>query len=408
MVLWYPAIAYLIPYDNIRFNPKFKTMAWNYRRRIRIIPGVHLNFTKSGISTSIGVKGASITLGKKGTYLNTGIPGTGLYNRQKLPGNNHQTADDIPGSNYPAGNSHVQLPDTTTDNIFSADPQEITSQDMQGVKDTILAAHDQRLELEKDLHHVKKALTQSKRKLIFSYVFLYGFIKKSISQGIKEDILMQNEAINQIQQQVAQSSVHLDFIFEDDLLKGYNDVIESFKKLCTSNKIWDVTCAYNQDKVRTRSAASIVVSKKEVCLDLKAIPDIKANFTPLYFQNGNGADIYFYPNFILVYSSKNKFAIIGLNELQLKLTTVRFVETGKVPNDSKIIDRTWAKVNKNGTPDKRFKGNYEIPIVRYGNIALQTSTGLNEEYEFSNYEFAEAFANAFLSHQNTIKTLKHV
>lgn len=36
-------------------------MAWSYRRRIKIIPGVHLNFSKSGISTTIGVKGASLT-----------------------------------------------------------------------------------------------------------------------------------------------------------------------------------------------------------------------------------------------------------------------------------------------------------------------------------------------------------
>lgn len=141
---------------------------------------------------------------------------------------------------------------------------------------------------------------------------------------------------------------------------------------------------------------------------MKEIPDIKANFNPLYFQNGNGADIYFYPNFIIVYSSKEKFAIIGLNELRFKFAPARFIETGTVPTDSKIIDRTWAKVKKNGTPDKRFKDNYQIPIVRYGNIALQTSTGLNEEYEFSNYEFAEAFASAFLSHQNTLKTLRQI
>ena len=59
-------------------------MAWGFRRRIRIIPGVHLNLSKSGISTSIGIRGANVTLGKTGAYLNTGIPGTGMYLRQKL------------------------------------------------------------------------------------------------------------------------------------------------------------------------------------------------------------------------------------------------------------------------------------------------------------------------------------
>lgn len=59
-------------------------MAWSFRRRVKILPGVHLNFSKKGISTTIGPRGASITTGPRGTYLNTSIPGTGIYNRQKI------------------------------------------------------------------------------------------------------------------------------------------------------------------------------------------------------------------------------------------------------------------------------------------------------------------------------------
>ena len=59
-------------------------MAWNYRKRVIIAPGVHLNFSKNGVSTSIGPKGARVTFGKNGTYMSTSIPGTGLYSRQKI------------------------------------------------------------------------------------------------------------------------------------------------------------------------------------------------------------------------------------------------------------------------------------------------------------------------------------
>ena len=66
-------------------------MAWNYRKRIKIAPGIHLNLSKGGVSTSIGPKGARISIGKNGTYLNTSIPGTGLYSRQKISGNRLST-----------------------------------------------------------------------------------------------------------------------------------------------------------------------------------------------------------------------------------------------------------------------------------------------------------------------------
>lgn len=61
-------------------------MAFRFRKRIKIAPGIHVNVSKSGVSTTFGGRGASISVGPKGTYLNTSIPGTGLYNRQKIGG----------------------------------------------------------------------------------------------------------------------------------------------------------------------------------------------------------------------------------------------------------------------------------------------------------------------------------
>lgn len=64
-------------------------MGWSWRKRKTLIPGVRLNFGKRGISTTIGPRGASMTFGPNGTYLNTSIPGTGLYNRQRIGGKNN-------------------------------------------------------------------------------------------------------------------------------------------------------------------------------------------------------------------------------------------------------------------------------------------------------------------------------
>ena len=61
-------------------------MAWRFRKRIKIAPGVHINLSNGGVSTTVGAPGASVSFGKNGTYLNTGIPGTGLYNRTKIGG----------------------------------------------------------------------------------------------------------------------------------------------------------------------------------------------------------------------------------------------------------------------------------------------------------------------------------
>lgn len=65
-------------------------MGWKFRKSIKILPGFKLNLSKSGISSTIGGKGLSVNVGRKGTFLNKSIPGTGLYDRQKISSNNPQ------------------------------------------------------------------------------------------------------------------------------------------------------------------------------------------------------------------------------------------------------------------------------------------------------------------------------
>lgn len=73
-------------------------MGWRFRKRLKILPGVHLNLSKNGVSTTIGGKGASINHGKNGTFLNLGIPGTGVYSRQRInykKSNTYEESDSI-------------------------------------------------------------------------------------------------------------------------------------------------------------------------------------------------------------------------------------------------------------------------------------------------------------------------
>lgn len=373
-------------------------MAWSFRRRIKMIPGVHLNLSKSGISTSIGIRGANINIGKTGTYLNTGIPGTGIYRRQKLSGNNNINPQNQ-FEPFEQSEQHIY----EEKEIISADVQEITSQDMQGVKASILLAHQQRIQLKRDLQKVKTKLSTTRLKLTASYIFIYGLVCKGIPEKIKADISAQKEAIAELENQIQNCFVNLEIDFDEEFDLKYKKLLETFKNLTNCHKIWDVTNASLQDTVKSRSSAGTLVKKQEVRFGFKSLPDIKFDFDAMYFKNANGADLYFYPNFIAMFSSKHKFAIIGFEELDFFHRSIRFTETGKIPKDSKVVDRTWAKVNKNGTPDKRFKGNYQIPVVKYGEIQLSTDSGVNEEYEFSNYEFSADFANAFEDYQSLIK-----
>lgn len=362
-------------------------MAWQYHKRIKIIPGIHLDFNGNSFSASIAVKDAGLQYSEPETAFRSG-------------------RNSLPGSGYNSLNPAQQRAAGTEDNIFSADLHAITSQGMQGIKEAILMAHQQRKELEADLLKVQAGAAGSRTKLAVGYLLLYGLLIRSISRKIKADIAAQEKAITQLKHQVRNCHVTLDIDFAPVIKQQYDRVIATFQQLAASHKIWDVTAAHHQDRVAARSNAATVVNKREVSCATRSLNEIKSATEALYFQNANGADIYIYPAFVVMYSSKTSFAIIGLDELDFHHTGVHFTETGSVPPDSKIIDRTWYKVNKNGTPDKRFNGNYQIPVVRYGQINLGTATGLNEEYEFSNYEATDQFGQAFSEYLAMFRRLR--
>jgi hypothetical protein len=57
-----------------------------------------MNLSGSGVSWTLGPRGASIGLGKRGTYLTAGLPGTGLYSRERIGGGTGASAATLPSS----------------------------------------------------------------------------------------------------------------------------------------------------------------------------------------------------------------------------------------------------------------------------------------------------------------------
>jgi hypothetical protein len=60
-------------------------MAFRFRQSFRLLPGVRLNLSKSGISASLGIRGAHVTVGPRATTTSVGLPGTGLSYTSRIP-----------------------------------------------------------------------------------------------------------------------------------------------------------------------------------------------------------------------------------------------------------------------------------------------------------------------------------
>jgi len=126
-----------------------------FKRRKKILPGVYLNFSGSGISTTIGVPGASVNFGRNGTYLNTGIPGTGLYNRQRIdnPNNSRNTTSYNPS---PTKNNIQTSP------FSSGNSDRLTSNSLLDLKNTFIECYSERRELISEINKTKATIRHTK------------------------------------------------------------------------------------------------------------------------------------------------------------------------------------------------------------------------------------------------------
>src|SRR4051812_42036728 len=61
-------------------------MGWRFRKSFKVIPGVRLNLSKSGLSCSIGGAPLTVKVGPHGVYGTASLPGTGVSFRQRFSG----------------------------------------------------------------------------------------------------------------------------------------------------------------------------------------------------------------------------------------------------------------------------------------------------------------------------------
>jgi hypothetical protein len=119
-----------------------------------------------------------------------------------------------------------------------------------------------------------------------------------------------------------------------------------------------------------------------------------------HLKNAKGGDFYLYPGFILYRAAREAFSVIEYHDVKGQAIALSFQEEEQVPSDSKVIGHTWAKANKDGSRDKRFADNHQIPIAQYGSVTLKSQNGLWEEFHFSNPDRMVRFLaalNAFTS-----------
>jgi hypothetical protein len=372
-------------------------VGWKYRKRIRIVPGFYLNLSKTGMSATVGMKGFSVNYGKNGTYLNTGIPGTGIYDRARLDKNNQSYSPSNNQSNIQQtiGNDAVE--------IKSFQPELLSSDGLYGLKETIVKSQEMKKELKEEWEKANGKKNLSLFVVIITHILIFGIFIKKLRDNYKTD----KENAKEAEETYKNFKLDIDFNMDQLILNDYTVLKNCFQKLTEVNKIWDITSAKSVDRVKERSAAGRTITRTVVSFGFGTLDYINTKYDSFKFQNANGGDLYIYPGFIIMPSEiSDDFALIDFRDITFEHHGQRFVETDRLPSDANVVGYTWQYVNKNGSPDKRYANNPQIPIALYYELVLKSKKGLYESFHFSNSGIAETFCKALVIYQESLSKMK--
>lgn len=171
------------------------------------------------------------------------------------------------------------------------------------------------------------------------------------------------------------------FDMDTEIEALYQSLHNAFDNLSNGSAKWHIAAEGRVTDRKRRAGASTLIQRHGIQLLKRCPPYVKTNIAIPCIPVGNQC-LYFFPDKVLVFDLKGVGAV-SYAGLQIDVEPTRFIEDGAVPKDATVVDRTWPFVNKNGGPDRRFKGNRELPVVLYEDIHFRSATGLNERIEIS-------------------------
>ena len=414
-------------------------MAWSYRKRVRIAPGVHLNLSRRGVSTTIGVRGASVNFGKKGTYVNTGIPGTGFYNRQKISGDRGRPHASVKRNIHtsPSGGGQllgygcagilallflfmgliwlIEEKQIFTGIIFLSFALYVVVGAI--LINTSISAKPKAPSINW-VDQAKRMLPRTggtARSILQNFIQCYELTQQideesAIVQGLEKKLSKKpNEQLERLlkdcrgvltkrMRQLEATQINVDSQLSEEEKAAYSQLCERFEALLSTDKIWLIT-----DEMLTtqrKAFSNISIKRCEASIYVGVFNFLKSAFDIPVLDSGD-ARYYIYPKFIIKATDVCHFYVYPNDLGGLTTATVNYQESEARPVDAEFLKYTWQYVNKNGEPDKRYANNSRYPVFKYCCLFVNTGN-TTAKFMFSNYTTASEFATAYTVYANLL------
>lgn len=337
-------------------------MGFRYRKSINLGGGFRINLSKSGVGYSWGVKGYRVTKTASGKTRKTySIPGTGISWVDESGNGRKQSSNPRQYNNTPVMQPQdvmVDIDSATIDNFQAAEYSTIIEQ-------------------------ITKTIKLNRMFNIFLWLTIAAcafpplFILTIV--GIAGKIFLKSKGI-----------VNLEYEMDNESSEAYARRTTTWMSLNQCHKMWQITQQATVSNRKVNAGAGRNISRSGIKFSNKLPYYLKTNVMTVVIPLKK-EKLIMLPDKMLIIRNNN-VGVVSYDNLHIDVNGTRFIESEGVPRDSQVIDHTWQFVNRNGSPDRRYNNNRQLPICLYADIRLTSSEGLNVEIQCSNVTIAEEFS----------------
>lgn len=376
-------------------------MAWI--NRTEIAPGIYLDLSKAGVSTTIGVRGSSLT--HHGQYVNTGIPGTGFYERTKLV-HTHQAHAPL---SYASADPQTAHANTLVVAIAMAIGVFCISLAFSFLEGCIVwavfvvllifvatisgMAGDKSKEVDHSLWICKAKATLPKlqgetKEVLKNFIDCYELAKqieyetkvvKALEEKLRgasnaklDQLLWEHQSkLEELNRQLADVQIDVDAPLTDEEKEAYGKVCDAFEQAMHSAYTWFVAPSNYGSPAKPH--AQTTGKRRRASAYVGVFDYLKSDFDVPVLDTGD-TQYYIYPKFVIKASSVCEFEVYPLTPSAITVSIVKYA-------------------NGDGSPDKRHTNNKLVPVYQYGCINFDLGN-TPSRFMFSDGEASERFGEA--------------
>ena len=361
-------------------------MTNRFRKALSCVPSARIGVGSRGLTTTIGVDGS-------GSW--RPIAGAGAHGLQGI--GDPRLAGPLPTDRF-------LIPGTRTD-YGSGNVEDMTSPGLESFKTLLLATSRRKREIIADMCRARNQVSLAWATRALSWITLAAAIP-AVRRTTQTVLARRRAEVATLNANLDMSAVSVDFDMESMVGDPHRRMREAFDRMAMCQRTWSISSSQRIDSVKARTTAGYVVGRRSVLLRHGADPLVRTSEPPLAMPvQGGRSTAYFYPGFVLVADRDGRdFALIDLVDLKVASAATRFTETEGVPADAVVVGTTWAKSNKDGSRDRRFANNQQLPVAGYGEVILSGHGGFNEAFMTSRVEPCQDFAAAVRDLQRVLSS----